>query len=563
MSRRPPSVTLANFKGGDLLAQLRNKLSPKAEPHAAKPANGRRVDALGKEFEAALAANKALGIAPKLKLQPKPKLKPKSKSKSKLNKAANKAKPKQEVIRIADPALRREVIAAVKAAVPTPSGRNAEPQPKPQLGDFGASAFQKLLKLREKMDSFQAVHDGGADVQADDAASILRRIAKGAEAAETIINVDDGYFVGFDFGTSTTKAVVRYPYGGVDVAFAVDVPLSLACGGQPHLWPTALWWNESSGRFSPYLKADCIGLDSFKSALIQGSGRRMCNGKMTMAEAATAFIAIQLAYCIGAAIEQDSAFRLGGINVGVPVAALGQSATLSNFEQVFRAGLFLIPFASELTLGDVKAALDGQETSQIPYSLHTELSGAIAGYCMAPRHYVGGHMIIDCGSATLDMASFLLDGTSYKPIAIYDARVEPFGADSCLGYQDHGSSVEECRRASRYQEHLVYSETHSRATSGFAQEDKGFPYQIILIGGGIHSRVHGPLFQTMERAFHRQFHRPELAPTLDYDKRCEPGRLILADGLARDPIELRDVSMPRDPPPSVYRPPEMIGKEQV
>ena len=172
-------------------------------------------------------------------------------------------------------------------------------------------------------------------------------------------------------------------------------------------------------------------------------------------------------------------------------------------------------------------------------------------------------MIIDCGSATLDMATFVLDGVNLRPIAIYDARVEQLGADACSAYQRRGASLDECRRASRYQEHLVYKTTRAFSAAQFDQRDGRYPYQIILVGGGIHSDVHEPLFGTMEPAFHRTFHRPQVAQGLQYDGACEAGRLILADGLARDPIEVRKVAMPGDPTPPRDCLPDMITKDQM
>jgi len=77
--------------------------------------------------------------------------------------------------------------------------------------------------------------------------------------------------------------------------------------------------------------------------------------------------------------------------------------------------------------------------------------------------------------------------------------------------------------------------------------------------------VHGPLFGEMQPAFQRAFYRPELDRDLICDAGVDPARLIIADGLARDPIALRDVAMPRDrgtegSPSSL---PEMITKDQV
>jgi hypothetical protein len=262
------------------------------------------------------------------------------------------------------------------------------------------------------------------------------------------------------------------------------------------------------------------------------------------------------------AIEQHSRFKLAGVNIGVPVAALKATPTVALFERIVKAALFLVPFAEALTIHDVRSAFAASECSQIPFTLNTELAGAIAGYCAMPRPYVGGHMIIDCGSATLDMASFALNGASLRPIAIYEARVEQLGADACAAYQVGGASIDECREASRYQEHLVFGRTLQFDRPHFAQNDGAFPYQVILVGGGIHSEFHQPLLKTMETAFHRGFHLPKLAPGLRYDATCEAGRLILADGLARDPIELRKVAMPGDPPQRTLGP-DLISKDQV
>jgi hypothetical protein len=464
----------------------------------------------------------------------------------------------KEYIKFPSPELRRAALAEIKK-IGIPQSLS-KPMPNCQ-NDLGEGAFNKLSRLRSGLDGFSVTFNGDSARPRGVDHAVARRIALAVQRINQIVDPDDGFFLGYDFGTSTTKAVARYPYGGVDDAFAVDVPKSIAL--ESHLWPTAVWFDPTSKRYSLTASEGAICLDSFKEALIEGKGLRVCAGSgVTMAEAAIGFLALHFAYCLGSALEQQPKFKIAGINVGVPVAALKVTPTIALFERVISAALSLVPYARSLTLDEVKCAFDVPERSPIPTTLHTELSGAIAGYCAMPRPYVGGHMIIDCGSATLDMASFALDGLSLRPIALYEARVEHLGADACIRYEAAGASLDECRAAARYEEHLVFARTLQFERARFAQSDGAFPYQLILVGGGIHSKVHEGLFKTMERAFHRRFYKPEVAPGLRYDQRCEAGRLILADGLARDPIELRNVSMPGDPPP---RPtgPEMITKDQV
>jgi hypothetical protein len=540
MARKPPKATLGSSKGGSLLAELKKMMEHQAPPISQASASG-SAPRPASQVEPKTRAHRGRPLhAPKTPA-PRPK--------------REKGK---EYIKFPTPQLRFAALAEIKKIGTPLSVSKASSS---CLNDLGEGAFKKLLGLRGGLEGFSAAFTGGSGLPPGSDPAVARRIATGAESLDEIVDTDDGFFLGYDFGTSTTKAVARYPYGGIDDAFAIDVPRGISV--QPHLWPTALWFDRVTERFSLTAAPGSVSLDSFKEALIEGKGLRICAGSgVTMAEAAVGYLALHFAYCLGSGCEQLPKFKIAGINVGVPVATLKATPTVELYERVVKAALFLVPFAQTLTLDQVKFALDAAEGSSIPTSLHTELAGAIAGYCAMPRPYVGGHMMIDCGSATLDMASFALDGLSLRPIAIYEARVEHLGADACVAYQTVGASKEECRAAARYQEHLVFARTLQFDRPRFGQSEGAFPYQVILVGGGIHSEVHEPLFETMEQAFHRSFYRPELAPGLRYDRDCEAGRLILADGLARDPIELRKVSMPGDPPP---RPagPKMITKDQV
>jgi hypothetical protein len=436
-------------------------------------------------------------------------------------------------------------------------------QPSSSGYDFGEGAFNRLRPYRDSLDGFVATHFGTSAPSEQDRTIAVERARAGADAALSLVEAEDGYFLGYDFGTSTTKVVARYPYGGVDEAFAIDVPSTLCGAKQPHLWPTAVWWDKETRRFSLVPSGTAVLLDSFKAALLQKQGHRICKASgITMEEAATAFLALHVAYCLGAAVEENEGFRLAAINVGIPVAALTARESIATFDRIVRAALTLVPASADLTVENVRTALAAGDQPDIPYWLHAELSGAIAGYCAAPRFYVGGHMIIDCGSATLDVASFDLDQSS-RPVGIYGALVENLGADACQSFIDRDVAREDCLQACRFEEHLVFKETLRRRPGLFAQDAGAYPYQVILVGGGIHSAVHQSFLAKAQAAFARPFHRPSIAPTLRYDRNCEPGRLILADGLARDPIDLKDVTLPPEPSAARFQEPTYIGPEQV
>jgi hypothetical protein len=546
MSRQRGKATLAGVKGAELLSALKAALVPSKPPEQLAPPQRHGSARPPIEQELTAVARRRAPFPTK-----------------RVQHGIKKAKePQKEVIKVRD---RQLFMQMVKAAQSFAAPQTITRKIALATSDLGASAFDRVTRLHGTVTSFTANHRGGAEVSNADRELVAKRIKASATDVVALVDRDDGHFIGYDFGTSTTKAVARHPYNLSKPAFAVDVPLMCASGGQTHLWPTVVWWDRATDRFSALPAESAICLDSFKSALIEGQARQICCASgMSMEEAATAFLTLHIAYMLGSCRDQAESFKLAGINFGVPVAALAEAKKVRSFERVVRAALSLVPLSTRLSLADVRTALGCENESAIPFNLFTELAGAIAGYCAAPRYYVGGHMIVDCGSATLDMASFLLDGTTSKPVCIYDARVEALGADACTAYAEAGASVEDCRNAARWQEHLVFKGTRESARARFMQDEGRYPYQVILIGGGIHSDVHEPLFERMEAAFHRPFHRPQLSLGLQFDEECEPGRLILADGLARDPIDLREVAMPRDLPPlTIYQAPEMITKDQV
>lgn len=448
-------------------------------------------------------------------------------------------------------------LATVEAVTEVP----AQPAATGLAYDFGHADFRRIARLKDRLDSFVASHGAPEKVSATTAIAIDHRIAAGGHVT---IDPDDGFFVGLDFGTSTTKAVLRHPYRRI--AFAVPVPRDLATDGLAHLWPTAVFLDRTSGDFSLCPAEGRTVLTGFKAALIECQGQRICNGSgVTMMEAATAFLALYIAQAFGALAEQHPHTAIAGLHLAVPVAALTDTQGRDAFGRVVRTALRLLADAGALTLDHVRVALMMDDEPALVPELHTELTGAIAGYCSQSRRYAGAHMIVDCGSATLDIAGFQLADGRQWPVGIHAAQVERLGADACAVYRSHGASAEECRGAARHQEHSVYTDARPRDPIGFGQAEGGrYPYQMILIGGGMAGEIHAELFNRMETSFQRVFQRPEIARDLACDDDSEASRLIIADGLARDPIDLREIIMPGDRPtaPSTAQP-EMVTKDQV
>lgn len=410
--------------------------------------------------------------------------------------------------------------------------------------NFGKSSYDTIMAMRPALEAFRADHRAPVAPSPADAELVASRIATAVSNMSEIVDPDAFGFIGYDFGTSTTKAVVRWPLKAGSPGFAVEVPESWAADQSPHIWPTVVFYRQNDQAFSLLPREGMVELSGFKSALIEGSANRMIGKSgLTVQQATVAFLAMHMAYVLGNVAERGLG-RIGGINFAVPVASLANTLGLRLFEQTVKAALRLLDTANDVTLQSVDLALASNQEPLLYHELHAELSGVIAGYCRSPRRHAGAHMIIDCGSATLDMATFKLTDAHW-PVQVYAAAVERLGSDSLEAYHGAGAAWDDCTGAARYEDHIVCKQSLELERVSFSQNtDRKFTYQLILAGGGIdHPRVKA-LLDRWQSSYVRPFFRPSLDHMLERDPRAACERLILADGLAWDPVDLKQVVLP-------------------
>lgn len=448
----------------------------------------------------------------------------------------------QEIIRV--PRDQREAITTILVSTRPEVRKDGAFLQKAPLSDFGKSSFDKLSRLRTERLEFVADYRSDLEIDEADALTIARRIKIGAVSFDKIIDPESDGYVGYDFGTSSTKVAVRWPLVALTPGFAIAVPRSWRSGNSPHLWPTLVFYSPSQGGFSLVPRPGSIALSGFKAALIENLGHRMAGrASITNMDASVAFLAMHIAYVLGT-ISEKTKRKVSGINFALPVATLNQDGPKTSFDLALAAALRLVADAESITLEKVREALASCKEPIFFYRGHAELSGVIAGYCRSPRRHVGAHMIIDSGSATLDMAAFQLTGERW-PVGISAAAVELLGADAMRAYCDKGAEWADCIEAARYEEHSVYAATMRRDKLAFMQNDRQrYPYQVILAGGGIEGLKMKEMLSTWQTAFERPFVTPELDETLEIEPDTSPGRLIIADGLAWDPDDLRKVLLP-------------------
>lgn len=422
-------------------------------------------------------------------------------------------------------------------------------------------AHRKAFKrIREIVGSRSpAIEQRPKAVSALIAQQIEARITRGASdfAAHPEPDLDNGFIVGFDFGTSSLKLAVRQPYKvGPSIAF-LSVPDELRSGNHSHLWQTALWYDPQSEAFSLFPQPGTTVLEGFKTGIIGGYGGARVNDDLpvTRAEAAIAYIALQMAHFLGWYAETrplaSGGERFLSMNIGIPVAAHDDEKAFRSFRHIVFAARELVPYAERLTLTDVRKTHQSSN-GNLPagWELIPELTAAIAGYTSEPTSLDGAHVLIDVGASTLDIVAF--NHVRRERNAVISAGVQLLGAAALEAALAEDITEEDFRWACDRQFNSVFGDAcrPSRGSNGFSPALRSREVQLITTGGGCASALHNAFIEDKNDPKilgSLPIMRPE-PPASSVTGVSDPSRLLLAYGLTRDIPELLELELPSQVP---------------
>lgn len=268
--------------------------------------------------------------------------------------------------------------------------------------------------------------------------------------------------IGLDFGTATTKVVVRTYYEPDRPGFAVDFK-EWAHASSPHLASTSLWISEDLS-ISLTHSANASLLADFKYALMQPTKKRLlgrggwADGKsFDAASVSAAYLALVLRYSRHWFLDNhrnrfgDRTIRWS-VSLGLPSENYDNGSLCDQYLEVCGAAWLLSlrvnPYKltdSEQTIAsgsDLGGSLTRVDDSNKPLAefsgdddasnavigLLPEVVAEVAGYANSFRRRNGLHLLIDIGASTVDICSFILherDGEDrYEMLT---ALVEPLG----------------------------------------------------------------------------------------------------------------------------------------
>ncbi|MCB2199030.1 hypothetical protein KQI63_06465 [bacterium] len=256
--------------------------------------------------------------------------------------------------------------------------------------------------------------------------------------------------IGLDFGTSSSKVVVRAP----DLQGSPAYPMDFGDFGHPampQLLPTSLWV-DSSGICSLRSKAGSRMYQDLKIKLLSEMNPNLAVSMSV--EGGDNFDEARAAAYLGLVLQKVRTWFLitheklvarfdkivWSFNLGVPSASMGENAENDRFFRVGNAAWLLSFAKDEITiigaskcLADVAGKANKQpfkkyEAEECYFQIIPEIAGGAISYAMSELRTEGLHLMLDFGASTVDACSFILrnrEGTDRYSLMVTD--VQPLG----------------------------------------------------------------------------------------------------------------------------------------
>tara|TARA_A100001015_G_C15037730_1_gene737420 strand:- start:1998 stop:3470 length:1473 start_codon:yes stop_codon:yes gene_type:complete len=439
------------------------------------------------------------------------------------------------------------------------------------------------------------------------------------EGEETVV------CIGFDFGTSSTKVIVRTPYEN-NKSSAFPVPEEFQMDDHPHLWKTLVYFNEKNSEFSLFPQEGFKELTDIKTILMDNQKNNLVSviskkikQNFTIKEVTTAYFALLFRIIKGWTVSE--AFRpenvlssnsllksiskwffnetqndnmvqsitnpMWTLNVGFPAKNL-ETKLKETFDKIVKKAWALSFSNKKITSENIlgfKINIEDKEKFSKDYKCSiTVLPEVVAesiGFMKTDKADHSQYLMIDVGASTLDICFFdynNLGKNNEDQYTIDKTNVVLLGAQ--IG--SWSSELKEFNKTDLIDAINISIVKVVNATKFAFPLTSNPRYKIwgteklpvILGGGGINSKLHKDAFEKLNKVLSinlipkgiefKYFEKPKEVKTLINDKFY---RLSVAWGLSFPDVEFTGYFLPKDQthnrPKIKHFADNFIGKDQV
>lgn len=395
--------------------------------------------------------------------------------------------------------------------------------------------------------------------------------------------------IGIDFGTSSTKTVVRMPYEPGEPIYVIPVPTMCSAENSPTLWRTAIWLRDE-GEISISPVRDAEVLETLKQDLIiesasNGAANNMRQRKIDPEQAATAYLAYIIRYVRGwLLLNKTEAFvnrkPVWRVNVGMPAENYDEPKLAESYRRIVAAARLLadlgLPIADDstaLVLGepDILDAASNDSIDQFALGIVPEAAAEMTSLAQSSDERVseGLYMLIDVGALTLDMSTFTIFEIDKKnTYSFLNARVLPLGVESFLWFLRNGKVKEKIEEQISVGLRRVINTTKKVRYPQSAVWKEGGTLPIFFVGGGARHDFHCNVVRALNPWMKETYRNDgtslicaDLPHNLDNNGRAiDCSRMGVALGLSFDLGEIGDINSERETIDIGPKPPKAKNK---
>ena len=317
--------------------------------------------------------------------------------------------------------------------------------------------------------------------------------------------------LGLDFGTSSTKLVVRLPFEAGEPTLAVPAQPVCQVDGNAYLWQTVLWLQET-GAFCPWPLEKATVLHTLKQGLIQGNVEKEISElpagvEVSRVQAGAAYLAFVIRYAKGWLLHhRPDLFRrrrpVWLLNLGMPAASYDDPKLAPTFRRIAAAALHLAGSDGPITVESVQRFLDKPEVlrsaesktyaEELGVSVVPEAAAATTGFARSTRGNLGLYLMVDVGAMTLDACTFRLkqDSGLHHHYSFMDAQVRPLGVESYRWFREQGKTHDEFIGQCNLTLRSVVMYTGKKRDPMDGSWKVGSELPVFLTGGGARNDLH-------------------------------------------------------------------------
>jgi hypothetical protein len=445
--------------------------------------------------------------------------------------------------------------------------------------DKSSENYEELLNKFEKIDKT----DGLSEIKVKLSKSTIETIQKWKNAfnqhklkneiePEDIIDV----VIGFDFGTSSSKIIVNFPFNGKIDRQAFLVPKELRADNHEHCWKSILYYDNDTDYFDVVPSTtNMIQLSEIKTSLMNKSFNKILLEKNNILfkseDASAVYLGCLLKLVKGWVISDIITKHYKNpynceidweVNVGFPAAKIDVKDMTNLYKHTLKCASLFAETEGQIKISNFYDLLTKSDQKINPVNIRPEVAAQSVGFIQSAMLDFGAYTVIDIGASTLDICFFnYINNEGIEKQSIFTANVDLLGAESINWIKIVNKKFKKKFKNIDLQ-HSIQKSFHETLLSSKREERAGklnewkTTIPVILCGGGKESKLHQTALNKVRDGWNHKNSNMianlkfiKITTPEDLNVQCDINdyhRLSVAWGLSIEKEQFAKVELPKD-----------------